>query len=125
VLELVVENTVDAGAAAVAGLFTLARPPTALVAASDELAFGALATLRGAGLRVHDDFYVVGYDNHELADAVGLTTMEHGVADQGRLAAETLLATFGGASVAAGRIEPHLVVRGSTAPAHRLRAGAL
>lgn len=122
-LELRVENTVGAGAAAMTALSTLAQPPTALVAASDELAFGALATLRGAGLRVPDDFSVVGYDNHELAGAIGLTTMDHGVAEQGRLAAEALVATLRGASAVTGRIEPHLVVRGSTAPPRRLRAG--
>jgi DNA-binding LacI/PurR family transcriptional regulator len=122
-LELAVENTVDGGAAAMASLLTLAEPPTALVAASDELAFGALVTLRRAGLRVPEDFSVVGYDNHELAGAVGLTTIDHGVADQGRLAAEALVAALSGAPAAAGRIEPRLVVRGSTAPPHRLRAG--
>ena len=123
-LELAAENTVDGGAAAMASLLTAAEPPTALVAASDELAFGALATLRGAGLGVPQDFSVVGYDNHELARAVGLTTVDHGVADQGRLAAEALVAALAGAPAVVGRIEPRLVVRGSTAPPRRLRAGA-
>jgi DNA-binding LacI/PurR family transcriptional regulator len=122
-LEVAVANRFDEGAAATASLLTVVEPPTALVAASDELAFGALATLRGSGLRVPDDFSVVGYDNHELAGAVALTTMDHGVAEQGRRAAESLLAALTGASAAAGRIEPHLVVRGSTAPPRRLRAG--
>jgi len=123
-LQLNVENSVDAGAAGMAALLDSAQPPTALVAASDELAFGVLATLRGAGLRVPDDFSVVGYDNHELARAVGLTTMDHSVADQGRLAAHALLAVLSSKPVAIDRIEPHLVVRGSTAPPRRLRAGA-
>jgi LacI family repressor for deo operon, udp, cdd, tsx, nupC, and nupG len=123
-LELGVPNTVDAGAAAMAALLSSAEPPTALVAASDELAFGALATLRGAGLRAPDDFSVVGYDNHELAGAVGLTTIDHQVGEQGRLAAESLLAALTGASAVIGRIEPRLVVRGTTAPPRRLRAGA-
>lgn len=124
-LELGVDNTVDAGAAAAASLLSSAEPPTALVAASDELAFGALATLRRAGLSVPADFSVVGYDNHELAGAVGLTTMDHGVSEQGRLAAEALLAALSGAPASAGIIEPHLVVRGSTAPPRHLRRAAL
>lgn len=123
VLELGVANTIDAGAAATASLLCLADPPSGLVAASDELAFGAVATLRGAGLRVPDDFSVVGYDNHELAGAVGLTTIDHRVAEQGRLAAEALVAALSGNTAAVGRIEPRLVVRGSTAPPRRLRAG--
>ncbi len=121
-LEFGVGNTVDAGAAAMAKALSVAEPPTAVVAASDELAFGALATLRGTGLQVPADFSVVGYDNHELAGSVGLTTIDHGVAEQGRLAAEALIATLDGAPAAVERLEPSLVVRGSTAPPRRLRA---
>lgn len=119
-----VENTVDAGAAAMASLLTAAEPPTALLAASDELAFGALATLRGMGMDVPGDFSVVGYDNHELAGAIGLTTMDHGVAEQGRLAAEALLSALSGEPASAGVIEPRLVVRGTTAPPRLLRRSA-
>lgn len=122
-LELAVENTVDAGAEAMARLLTTKEPPTALVAASDELAFGALSTLRGAGLQLPGGFSLIGYDDHELARAVGLTTMNHGVADQGRLAAEALVAALAGAPPTTRRIVPQLVVRGSTAPPHRLRPG--
>lgn len=120
-LEATVENTVDAGTAAMSVFLTLSEPPTAVVAASDELAFGAMAALRGAGLGVPGDFSVVGYDNHELAGAIGLTTMDHGVAEQGRLAAEAILGALSGAPASAGRIEPRLVVRGTTAPPRRLR----
>lgn len=132
-LELSAENTLDAGSAAMAALLASADPPTAVVAASDELAFGALATLRGAGLGVPQDISVVGYDNHPLGGAVGLTTIDHSVADQGRLAAEAILAALGGEAgvvrpdqphpAEARRIEPCLVVRASTAPPRRLRAG--
>ncbi|MEZ2388322.1 LacI family DNA-binding transcriptional regulator [bacterium RCC_150] len=121
-LELCVENTVDAGAAAMATFLTAAQPPTAVVAASDELAFGALGTLRRAGLRVPDDFSIVGYDNHELAGTVDLTTMDHGVADQGKFAAKAIVAALAGAPSAVERIEPRLIVRGSTAPPRHLRA---
>lgn len=121
--QLGVDNTVDDGAAGMALLLSSAEPPTALVAASDELAFGALATLRGVGLRVPDDFSVVGYDNHALAGAVGLTTIDHSVAEQGRQAADALVAVLSGGSAVTDLIEPHLVVRGSTAPPRRIRAG--
>ena len=120
-----VENTVDAGAAAMAELLVGAEPQTALVAASDELAFGALATLRRAGMDVPGDYSVVGYDNHELAGAIGLTTMDHGVSEQGRLAAEAVVAALSGAPATAGTLEPRLVVRHTTAPPRRLRRPAL
>ena len=114
--ECSVENTVASGAASTAGLLSLQHAPTALVAASDELAFGALSTLRGAGLSVPEDFSVVGYDNHELSAAIALTTMDHRVADQGRLAAEALVAVLSGGTPPTELINPRLVVRGSTAP---------
>ncbi|GAB4098514.1 LacI family DNA-binding transcriptional regulator [Sinomonas halotolerans] len=114
---LTAENSVDGGAGAVAGLLAEQGLPTAIAAASDELAFGALRTLRGAGLRVPEDVSVVGYDNHGLAGAVDLTTMDHDVSGQGRAAAHALLAVLGAAPVAGPRvISPRLVVRGSTAP---------
>lgn len=121
-----VENSIDAGSAAAAELLSLAQPPTAIVAASDELAFGALATLRGAGLNVPRDVSVVGYDNHAVAGAVRLTTIDHAVGDQGRLAAEAVVSALAGQPAGEGggrRIAPRLVVRGSTAPPRRLRAG--
>ena len=117
------ENSVASGAAASAELLTFADPPTAIFAASDEIAFGVLKTLRHSGLRVPEDISVVGYDNHELADAVSLTTMDHDVAGQGALAAEALVASLAGEEPRHGRIVPRLVVRGTTAPPRRLRAG--
>lgn len=122
-LVLSAENSVAGGAEAAAAFLTLPEPPTAIVTASDELAFGVLKTLRAAGLRVPDQMSVVGYDNHELADAVSLTTMDHDVARQGRLAAEALAAALADQPIAVGRVEPRLVVRGSTSPPRRLRSG--
>jgi len=124
-LEAAADNTVDAGAAAMGALLTAADPPTAVVAASDELALGAMATLRGMGMDVPGDFSVVGYDNHELAGAVGLTTMDQGVSEQGLLAAEAILAALAGAPASSSLIEPRLIVRGTTAPPRRLRRSTL
>ena len=124
-LEVLVENTLDAGAAAAASLLSLAEPPTAIVAASDELAFGVLKTVHAMGLSAPDDVSVIGYDDHAFAAAVGLTTIDHSVAGQGRIAAESLLAAIDGDAdpVASGVIEPRLVVRGTTAPPRDRRRG--
>ena len=45
-------------------LLSLREPPTAVVAHSDEVAIGALRTLRRAGLRVPQDVLVIGVDGH-------------------------------------------------------------
>ncbi len=68
-------------------------PPTAVFAANDQMAIGALRALREAGVSVPEGCSVVGYDDTPLASYVAppLTTVHQPVARLGRLAAETLL----------------------------------
>lgn len=79
------------GAEAMARLLSVARPPTAVFALSDEMAIGALRTVRDSGLRVPEDLSVVGFDDHEMAEVMGLTTVAQPVAAQGESAAALLL----------------------------------
>jgi LacI family transcriptional regulator len=80
----------------------LARAPrvTALFAGNDTIAFGAMAALRDAGLRVPQDIAVVGYDDIPLAAfaAPALTTMRTEPFKEGIDAAETLLKLVRGES---------------------------
>lgn len=115
------ENSVDGGAAAISRLLVAEDPPTAAFVASDEMAFGALKVLRQAGLEIPRDFSVLGFDNHELCDVVGLTTMDHDVAGQGQDAARILLDTLQGQPPAATARQARLIVRESTAPPRSLR----
>jgi LacI family repressor for deo operon, udp, cdd, tsx, nupC, and nupG len=110
--------TASGGGRAAALLLELDPPPTAIFAACDEMAMGALAALREAGLRVPADISVVGVDDHDLAAAVGLSTVAQPAAEQGRLAAEALLRTLaGGGCGAESRVLPtRLIVRHSTGP---------
>jgi LacI family transcriptional regulator len=68
--------------------------PEAVFAASDALAFGALAAIQEAGLRVPEDIAVMGFDG--LAEGVDaqppLSTVTQPVADLGREAVRVLLA---------------------------------
>ena len=59
------------------------RLPTAVFAEYDEMAFGAMLTLRRAGLSVPGDISVVGFDDHEMASVVDLTTVSQPVHEQG------------------------------------------
>jgi DNA-binding LacI/PurR family transcriptional regulator len=111
--------TVAGGARATALLLERDEPPTAIFAACDEMAMGALATLREAGLRVPQDISVIGVDDHDLAGAVGLSTVAQSAADQGRLAADTLLRMLCDESPDDRSRVPlptRLIVRSSTAP---------
>ena len=73
----------EGGALATQNLLSARRMPTAIFAESDEMAFGALRTLRLAGLEVPRHMSVVGFDDHDMASVVNLTTIAQPV-DQHR-----------------------------------------
>jgi LacI family repressor for deo operon, udp, cdd, tsx, nupC, and nupG len=71
------------------------RLPTAVFCHTDELAYGALAALRTAGIRCPDDVSVAGFDGHPLARYWGLTTVDQHAHEQGLRAAQALIAALG------------------------------
>jgi DNA-binding LacI/PurR family transcriptional regulator len=77
-------------------LLALRRRPTAIFAASDVQAFGVLDAAARAGLAVPDDLSVIGFDDIELAAAIGLTTVRQPLRESGRLGAHLLLAALDG-----------------------------
>lgn len=113
--------TMAGGATAMNHLLAAGSPPTAVFAMSDEMAAGALRSLRRHGLSAPDDMSVVGFDGHELADLLDLTTVSQDVALQGIEIAELTLSLLDGlGEVPQDRIMPvRLVVRSSTAGADR------
>jgi DNA-binding LacI/PurR family transcriptional regulator len=92
--------------------------PTAIFAASDTQALGVIAAAHEVGLNVPDDLSIVGYDDVEAADYVGLTTVRQQLSESGRQGAELLLAEIEHRSEPAqfARLAPELVVRATTAP---------
>jgi DNA-binding LacI/PurR family transcriptional regulator len=98
-------------------LLSLAQPPTAVYAWSDECALGAIRTLRRAGLDVPGDLSVIGIDDHPLAELTDLSTVRQPARQQGVLAARMLLGLLSGEDVdRAVTLPTQLVLRGSTAP---------
>lgn len=92
--------------------------PTAIFSASDTQALGVIAAAREIGMHVPDDLSVIGYDDIEAADYVGLTTVRQQLFDSGRRGAEILLAEIhsGSDQPPIARLAPELVVRATTAP---------
>jgi len=108
------------GAEAMARLLSLREPPTAVYAHSDEVALGAIRTLRRSGLRVPDDISVIGIDDHPLAELTDLSTVAQPVREQGAIAGRMVLGLLRGEDVDPGVTVPtQLVLRGSTAPPRR------
>ena len=66
--------------------------PTAIFCESDEMAFGAIKAIRKKGLRVPEDISIIGYDDHEFAETIGLTTISQPVQFLGQLAASQIMA---------------------------------
>jgi len=73
-------------------LFDLPEPPTAIFAPSDTQAMGVLKAARERGLRVPEDLAVIGFDDVEIADYIGLTTIRQQLKESGRVAVDLLLA---------------------------------
>jgi DNA-binding LacI/PurR family transcriptional regulator len=101
-----------------ARLLSRAPRPTAIVASSDTQALGVLTAARESGLAVPEDLSVVGYDDIEVADYLGLTTVRQQLFESGRLGAEMLLGEIARRSPTPPSIvlTPQVVVRGTTAP---------
>ena len=93
--------------------------PSAIFTASDTQAFGVMAAARETGLQVPDDLSIVGYDDIDAADYVGLTTIRQQLFESGRQGAEYPLAEIERPSEQAPvkQLAPELVVRATTAPA--------
>lgn len=95
---------------------------TAIVAANDPMAMGAMGAAAERDLRTPGDLSIVGYDDSPLASAalLRLTTVDARNDEVGRIAAEALLARLDGlpeearANVSEVTVEPRLVVRSST-----------
>lgn len=97
----------------------LARPdrPTAIFAASDTQALGVLEAARDAGLRVPEDLSVIGYDDIEIAEYLGLTTMSQKLYQSGQRGVEMLLTALRDPETAPVTevLPAELTVRGTTA----------
>ena len=110
----------QSGYAAVAQLLDLgARRFTAIVAANDHMALGALRALRAKGIRVPEDIALVGYDDLPESGFFEppLTTVHHDFARQGERSVEVLLRMINRqpAESQLQPLRPELVIRESTA----------
>jgi LacI family transcriptional regulator len=94
--------------------------PTALVAGGDLIALGAVDAARACGLRVPDDFSVVGFDDLPQAAQMfpALTTVRQPLHEMGELAARMLLSLIDGRPLLMQNMQmpTELIVRGTTAP---------
>jgi LacI family transcriptional regulator len=113
--------TEESGYRATRELLGARERPTAIFAANDSMAIGAISALREAGVRVPEDVAVVGFDDIPMARYMNppLTTVHVDISALGTLATDRLLEQI---HEETGRVREHrqevvpatLIVRGSS-----------
>ncbi|MDI4646473.1 catabolite control protein A [Cohnella hashimotonis] len=110
----------ESGIEAVQYFLELGERPTAVFAATDEMAIGAIHGIQDAGLSVPEDFSVIGVDNIRMASMVRplLTTVAQPMYDIGAVSMRLLTKLMKKENVEQARVTLHheLIVRNSVAP---------
>ncbi|MDM5189931.1 LacI family DNA-binding transcriptional regulator [Bacillus sp. DX4.1] len=65
------------GAQVIQRILKMKERPTAIFAANDQVAAGLLTEAKKQGLRVPEDLAILGFDNHEISEALEISTIEH------------------------------------------------
>jgi LacI family transcriptional regulator len=106
------------GRQAMETLLAADTPFSGLVCANDEMAAGAIAIARRAGMAIPDDLSVIGFDNVFFTRYMhpALSTIDYPIGKMGQMAARCVLRDVYGKNdfQIQGRFEPTLVRRGST-----------
>lgn len=118
--KLVIESktTRFGGYQAMKKLLDLTPPPTAVMAASDLMALGAMKAIQEAGLVVGKDISIVGFDDIREAayTTPPLTTLQQPVYKIGSLLCHMLIQLIEGEKPESLIVAPELIVRDSCAP---------
>jgi LacI family transcriptional regulator len=99
-------------------LLELDEPPTAIFAASDTQAMGVIQAARDADLRIPEGLSVIGYDDLQAAEYMGLTTIRQLLFESGQRGVELLLETLENSQTEPMHkvLPTELIVRGTTTP---------
>jgi DNA-binding LacI/PurR family transcriptional regulator len=92
------------------GLLDRPDRPTAIFAASDTQAVGVLEAAHALGLRVPEDIAVIGFDDIEIAEPLGLSTVRQPLRQSGACGADILLAAIAGAPAHPAQLDALTVV---------------
>ncbi len=118
--KLVFEGNIDypSGMKLAADFMRQGTPATAIMAAADILAIGAMKALYEAGLRIPDDFSVIGFDDLEISRYLtpGLSTIHQQISEKGKRAVELLVQNIQ---------QPGLTKREEILPIHLVERGSV
>lgn len=109
--------TFESGYNLMSKLLASQNPPSAVFAASDEMAIGAIKAIKSFGLKVPEDISVVGFDDIKFASIIepALTTIAQPAFEIGSKAMELLIMLLNDKELRNRQfiLEDHLVVRES------------
>lgn len=118
--ELLVQGgyTLAGGVRAMDALLALQHPPTAVFSFSDEMAYGAIHSIRRHGMILGKDIALIGYDGHEMSSILDLSTISVPFEEIGALTARQVLEQLDHLGAApktsAQQLPTELVIRSST-----------
>jgi DNA-binding LacI/PurR family transcriptional regulator len=117
----VAENTPAGGYEVMQKLLRSSNRPTALLAADDVMAIGAMKAIADAKIKIPEDLSITGFDGLDLANYVcpSLTTIRQPVEEMSSLALKNLIEVIDGGAPQNKifQVEPELIVKQSTGPA--------
>lgn len=97
--------------------------PTAIFSMNDEMAIGAMQTLKGQGIRIPEDMSVTGFDDIAYArySDPSLTTISQPAEEMGKMAMDMLLKVIEGEPLSQHEcvLPTEFIIRKSTGPAPR------
>ena len=113
------EFTLSGGERAMNEILAAPNRPTAVFAQSDEMAIGALRAIRRHGLRVPEDISLIGFDDIDTAEMLGLTTISQPLAALGQAVARSIITQLTGLTAnqqSYTELPTRLIVRETTGP---------
>jgi LacI family transcriptional regulator, repressor for deo operon, udp, cdd, tsx, nupC, and nupG len=121
--ELIAEGdfTMWSGLNAAFQFCNMKQPPTAIFCMNDEMAIGAMQTLKAQGIRIPEDMSVTGFDDISYAKYCdpSLTTISQPAEEMGKMAMDMLLRIIEGETLSQNDcvLPTEFIIRKSTAPA--------
>ncbi|MGA9287586.1 MAG: substrate-binding domain-containing protein, partial [Anaerobacillus sp.] len=111
------DHTYESGYNQMKKFLALDKTPTAIFAANDSMAMGAIKAIKAQGLHVPEDIAVVGFDNIQFSDIFepALTTIAQPLMEMGKRSMELLLKQIKGEALTKKQhvLDTKLIIRDS------------
>jgi len=121
-LEVSGNDVYRGGAQAMMQLLNSEKPPSAIFAITDEMAIGALKALRDMNLRAPEHISIIGFDDNDVSEFIGLTTIRQPLSGFAEQATKLLIKKIASISnkIEDVKLDYSLIIRKTTGPLNKL-----